>query len=191
MEIAHVLEERRAAVAQGQSERAFCRRAPIARSTLRDHVQAQRQGKTAPEVAAFFGSPQGRMTLRRIVVAAHFVMTLLGWCGIKAVGTLLRLAGLEPFVATSYGAQQQVNRVLQEQVAAFGQAEKTRLGATMPAKAIQVCEDETFFPQMVLVAMDAVSDFVLVETHAERRDAATWTSVVREALRGCPCRWKA
>jgi hypothetical protein len=37
---------------------------------------------------------------------------------------------------------------------------------------------------MVLVAIEALSNYVLVEQYAEQRDAATWNAVVHEQLRG-------
>jgi hypothetical protein len=189
LEIAALLEEREAALAEGLSEREFFRTAPVARSTLRDEAERVKRLKAAPEVAAFYASPQGQLQLMRIVLAAHFVMTLLGCCGIRAVCTFLVLAGLDPFVGTSVGAQQGINAWLHEQVAAFGQQEHKRLGKAMPLREIRtiwLCEDETFFAEMVLVAIEALSDYVLVERPAEQRDAATWNTALKEQLEGLP-----
>jgi hypothetical protein len=58
-----------------------------------------------PELVDFFESPVGVAFLHRLVLAAHFVMTLLGPCGIRLVCLFLELAGLDPFVAASYGPQ--------------------------------------------------------------------------------------
>lgn len=184
--MAFLLLECEEAVAQGQSQRAFCREAGIARSTLRDAAEREVVVDAPDATVAFFTSPEGQVLLRRFVFAAHFVITLLGCGGIQLVCTLLRLSGLAPFVGSSYGAQHRINTSLLEHLGAFGQAEQQRLGATMPKKKIWLCEDETFFPRMVLVALDALSGFILVERFAERRDEATWTSKVCGALRGLP-----
>ncbi|MGC2372451.1 MAG: DUF6399 domain-containing protein [Solirubrobacteraceae bacterium] len=184
MEIAALLAEREEALAEGQSEREFCKGVDVPRSTLRDEVGRVRRLDMAPEVATFYTSPPGQLQLMRIVLAAHFVMTLLGCCGVALVKSFLLLAGLGPFVGTSYGAQQAIHAWLQEQVVAFGQQEQKRLGKAMPVRTIWLCEDETFFPQMVLVAIEALSDYVLVERVADRRDAATWSAAVTEQLEG-------
>lgn len=183
-EIASLLEECDTATARGQSERAFCREAGIARSTLRDAAEREVFIDAPDLTVAFFTSPEGHLFLRRIVLAAHFAMTLLGPCGVALVCTFLRLSGLSPFVACSYGAQQRLNTRLLEQVAAFGQAEQARLGTAMPSKKVWLCEDETFFPRILLLALDALSGFIFVEHFAERRDAATWTAQVSTALKG-------
>jgi hypothetical protein len=186
LEIAALLAEREKALAAGQSEREFCKGVDVPRSTLRDEADRVRRLDMAPELVTFYSSPQGQMQLMRIVLAAHFVMTLQGCCGVALVSTFLVLAGLGSFVGTSHGAQQGINTWLQKQVVVFGQEERGRLGKTMPRRAIWLCEDETFFPQMVLVAIEALSDYVLVECTAKQRDAATWNVVLSEQLAGLP-----
>jgi hypothetical protein len=59
-------------------------------------------------------------------------MTLLGCYGIELVCTFLRVSHLAAFGAPSFGAQYRLHLRLQPQVATFGQAERTRLGAAMP-----------------------------------------------------------
>ena len=46
----------------------------------------------------------------------------------------------------------------------------------MPPKAVTVCEDETFHPAPCLVAIEPVSNFILLEGYVERRDAKTWSA---------------
>src|SRR5205823_3482982 len=113
-------------------------------------------------------------------------MGLMGACGIRLVSLLLRHAGLDAFVACSYGAQQQVARRLQQQVVHFGEQERQRLGPKMPPRQVTLCQDETFHPQVCLVAIEPVSNFIVLERYAQRRDAATWTSAMKQALDGLP-----
>lgn len=141
----------------------------------------------APDATtAFFGSPEGHLLLRRWVIAAHLTITLQGCGGIAVVSMLLRLAGLEPFVACSFGAQHRVHTQLVKLVGAFGQAETQRLGKAMPTKKLWLCEDETYFPRMLLVALDALSGYILVEKFADKRDAETWSQEVKTALKNLP-----
>jgi hypothetical protein len=53
----------------------------------------------------------------------------------------LNLTGLNRFVAASYGAQQQVNRRIEEAMGAYRQDETARLAQDMPRKAITVTQD--------------------------------------------------
>lgn len=168
------------------SERAFCRGAPIARMTLRDEKTRQSKLDAAPELVAFFGSPVGHLFLSRLVLAAHFVMTMLGPCGVPLVVSFLIFAGLGPFVATSYGSQQKIHAWLEKKIVCFGREEQQRLTPSMPNKKIWLCEDETFFARMILVGVEALSDFILLEKYSEHRDAASWNQCVSEQLAGLP-----
>ncbi|MEO5370883.1 MAG: hypothetical protein H7833_12510 [Magnetococcus sp. DMHC-1] len=86
------------------------------------------------------------------------------------------------FVAGSYGAQQKVLVSMEKEVVAFGQEERCRLAPKMEPKAITIVEDETFHPEICLVGMEPISNFILLEKYATQRDAKTWTDVVRESL---------
>jgi PAS domain-containing protein len=47
-----------------------------------------------------------------------------------------------------------------------------------------VCEDETFHPEVCLVGLEPVSNFILLEQYAKDRTAATWTQALTAALEG-------
>ena len=63
---------------------------------------------------------------------------------------------------------------------------REELASTMPSKPITVCEDETFHPDTCLVAIEPVSNFILLERYVERRDAETWNAEMDQALHGLP-----
>jgi hypothetical protein len=56
----------------------------------------------------------------------------------------------------------------------------------MPPRAVTVCEDETFHPDVCLVAIEPVSNFIVLEQYAPDRTAATWTQALNTALDGWP-----
>ncbi len=70
--------------------------------------------------------------------------TEVGACGIRLMCLLLKLTGLDRFVGASYGTQQQVNRHVEEAIAAYGHEESARLAREMSPKDITVTQDETF-----------------------------------------------
>jgi hypothetical protein len=108
----------------------------------------------------------------------------MGNCGRRLLCEFFDLCGLAPHLACSYGAQHAYGALLQEKIVEFGAQEKERLGSQMRPKAITLAEDETFHPSVCLVAIEPLSNFILVEEYQERRDALTWTESVGAGLEG-------
>jgi len=168
------------------SHRQVAEQVGIPRSTLQYWQQRQEALEATPAVVAFFESPEGLVLLHRLLVAAHVVITLLGSGGIRLVCVWLELTGLNRFVAASYGSPQQVGTVLETATVHFGQQEKARLAKTMPSRKITTCQDETFHPEPCLVALEPVSNFILLEQYASTRTAAVWQAAMTEALKELP-----
>jgi hypothetical protein len=103
--------------------------------------------------------------------------------GIRNICWLLELCQLDRFVASSYCAQQVVAANVEKAIEQFGQVERDRLASQMPHREITLCEDETFHPQICLVAIEPVSNYLILEEYADRRDAPTWNAAVSEALK--------
>jgi hypothetical protein len=145
------------------------------------------QGSSWPaEAVRFFEGPQGVDFLHRLLVAAHLVFVQGNDCGIRNLCYFLELSGLDTFVASSYGAQHAVAEAMESLLARFGKEEDQRLAASMPPREIALCEDETFHPQICLVAIEPVSDFLLLEQYQPQRDATTWNRCLDERLAGLP-----
>jgi hypothetical protein len=89
-------------------------------------------------------------------------------------------------VGSSYGSQQALNAALEQAVVDVAAEQRQALGAGMRPRAITVCEDETFHPAICLVALEPVSNFILLEQYAEDRTAATWTQALAAACAGLP-----
>lgn len=183
---AGLLEQFRRQGPDGAKQRPFARAHQVPRTTLQRWLGRPVPSEAAEQEVAFFESPVGVAFLHRLQTAAHLVMSLMGACGIRLVCQLLRYAGLAPFLACSYGAQHSVAQRLEQQVVCLGQQEQQRLGAQMPPRTVTLVEDETFHPQPCLVAIEPVSNFIVLERYAQRRDAATWTQHIQAALVGLP-----
>lgn len=178
------LTQMKAARQRGHSQRRLAQECELPRTTLRRWCERKPPGEVPAVVAAFFESEEGLEWLHRQVIAAHLVITLLAGAGIRLVCRFLELGGLAPFVAASYGSQQKVNVALEEAVLAYAQQQRRALAEGMPERQITVCEDETHHPEVCLVGLEPVSNFILLERYAEDRSAATWTQALEEALRG-------
>ena len=155
------------------SQRQFAQERGLPRTTLQYWLSRKATIDADPSVIAFFESPVGLAFLHRLLITVHFVFTQVGPCGIRLICQFLELSKLDRFVAASHGAQQQVSQKMQAGLATFGAQERSRLAQGMAPKKITICEDETFHPETCLVAIEPVSDFILVEKYAKHRDAET------------------
>ena len=139
-----------------------------------------------PDVAEFFESPHGLDVLHRLLVAAHLVFVQANDCGLRNLAWFLELSKLDEFIAPSYGVQQATAEQMESLLIRFAQEEDQRLAKQMPPREIALCEDETFHPQICLVAVEPVSDFILVEQYQPQRDAATWNRCLDAKLAALP-----
>jgi hypothetical protein len=168
------------------SERQLIEIVGIPRGTLH-HWQARQENiDTDPDVAAFFAAPSGVAFLHRLVLAAHFVTSFLGSGGVRLVCTFLELSGLAQFVASSYSVQRQVSLEIEKQIGAYEKEEDVRLTTEMKPKQICVAQDETEHERSCLVAIEPVSNYILLEKYAENRQAETWSKEMAEAVGGKP-----
>lgn len=173
--------------ATGQSERQASAAIGCPRSTLRDWSRSALALDDAPAaLAAFVATEAGVHWLHRLVLAIQFVITLRAGGGVRLVSEVLELSGLSAFVGASYGTQQALNAALEQAVVDIAAEQRQALAAGMRPRAITVCEDETFHPTICLVALDPVSNFILLEQYAEDRTAATWTQALAAACAGLP-----
>jgi hypothetical protein len=185
-EIASKLAQAREALAGGSSEVEVSERLNIPRSTLRYWLSRKDHLDGSKNVAEFFESPDGLALLHRIVMAMHFSV-MYSSHGIRGVCTALERSGLSRFVASSYGAQQQVAEQVEEQMVAFGERQRAmqaQARAKGPERRISLVEDETFHPEPCLVGIEPESDFIVLETYAAQRNAETWNAEVEKALAG-------
>src|SRR5215831_13728465 len=118
--------------AQGVSQRQAAQELQVPRTTLQAWRIWHDTLDICPHVAEFFQSGPGLAFLHRLVLAFHLVCVEVGACGIRLVCLLLNLTGLNRFVAASYGAQQQVNRRVEEAMVAYRHDETARLAQAMP-----------------------------------------------------------
>jgi hypothetical protein len=98
------------------------------------------------------------------------------------------MTGLDRFIAASYGAQQQVNRQVEQAIVDYNQSETPRLARNMPQKDLTVTQDETFTGGLCLITMDPESNFIILEQLADARDQVIWNKLMAPALAQLNCR---
>jgi len=168
--------------ARGLSQRQAATSLDVPRTTLQAWRAWQDRLDACPQVVAFFESMPGLAFLHRLILALHVVFVEVGACGIRLVCLCLKLTGLDRFVGASYGTQQQVNRHVEEAIVAYQREETTRLAQEMPPKEITATQDETFTGGLCLVAIEPVSNYILLEHTAEARDQDTWNALMKDGL---------
>ncbi len=184
LERAELLETASARLAAGQPQRQVAADLGLAHSTLQEWCQPVAIGAAPAALAAWVETPEGVRWLHQRVLAAHFSITLQGGAGVRVVCQFLELSGLSAFVGASYGTHQGLNAALEEALVAVAEEQRAALARGMPHRDLTVCEDETFHPQICLVALEPVSGFLLLEQYAADRKAATWTQALQAALVG-------
>ena len=170
----------------GVSGRRASRALAVPPSTLRGWYRRKKSIEAPAALVAFFESPEGLAWLHRLVLVAQLIITLLSPGSIRLVCLFLELTGLDRFVASSYGSQQKAIERLEQELGRFGAQELARLGRLMSPKKITVIEDETFHPEICLVALEAASGFIFLEMYAPSRDAETWTEKLTAVLGQLP-----
>lgn len=169
--------------AEHLSQRGFAQQRGVPRTTLQGWLECKQQ-LPSTALTYFMESPEGLQFLHRLVLAVHLVFGQMGACGTRLLQQFFVQAQLAPFVAASLGSVHKVSTAVQEHILVYAAEQRARLAETMTPKTISVCEDETFHPATCLVAIEPVSNFILVERYAGRRDAATWTEALKHGLKG-------
>ncbi len=168
------------------SQRDFAKMADVPRSILRYWLTRKNSIDAHPALIDFFENPVGIAFLHRLITSAHVSFTKNGTASIHNISDFLEKSGLAPFAASSYSSQRRVSQQLDDNIIQFGEIEAKRLARQMPKKIITLCEDETFHPEICLVAIEPVSNFILVERYAMDRKTKTWDQAVSDALDGLP-----
>jgi hypothetical protein len=176
----------REALSTGSSLLQFAQANGVPESTVRHWVARAQASGAPPSFVRFVESPEGLEVLHRIVVAVIFVLTQFVGGGVRTVCLFLELSGLWRVVAAGYGTQQEAVKSMEEAIVAFGAEERAQLAAKMPAREITVAQDETFHEQPCLVAIEPVSNFILVEQYAKDRRGETWAAAMKQGLDGLP-----
>jgi Family of unknown function (DUF6399) len=173
-------------LAQGLNQTNVSKHLDVPRTTLQYWLSRKDKTAVSPTVDAFFETPDGLAFLHQLVIAAQFTMNKLGSCGSDIFSEFMRLSQLYRFVANSHGAVHKLSVAMEEAILTFEKIEKPRLASKMPKKKISICQDETFHPEICLVAIEPVSNYILLEEYSDKRDAESWSLAMQKGLENLP-----
>lgn len=155
----------------------------VPNSTMQSWRQQKISQKVPAELEDFFSTPVGSDFLQRNVLAV-MMLAKCGSSGIRGVQEYLYNSGLDHFVASSEGALQSFWVRCEEYIIAFGGREEKRLAAGMRQRKITVGLDEMFRGKRpCLVAIEVVSNYILLEKFTEDRTSETWKKELEPRLK--------
>src|SRR5215207_220903 len=165
------------------SQRQYAQEHGIPRATLGYWLRQPLPADVEPELAVFLHSAAGQRFLRRLVLALFVVFAFRAAVGLRLLQLFLRQSQLDRFVASSVGALHALATAVQDDLLCYGAEERRRLAQGMPHKDIALVPDENFHgPHPCLVAIEPVSNFILVEQYSAHRDAASWTTAIQSGI---------
>ena len=168
------------------SQRAASKLTNISRSTAQGRI-ARRNERTLPlATQEFLDTAEGMMFLHRIILAVEFIISQIAGAGIRVIQLFLELAQLDQWVANSYGSINKRVDTIEKNLARFGEEQERILSANMREKRVTGCLDETFPSGICLVAIEPISNFVLLEKQVDDRTTMTRKSELDARLKHLP-----
>jgi hypothetical protein len=170
----------------GKSFREFSRQAGVPRTTLQ-HWRNRAKRIDLPEATVrFFESHAGQEFIHRFYTALILDLHERGNCSLRSISSFLQKTGLDRFIPASKSNLAKSSAAMEDVVIGFSLRERERMAAEMPEKRISVAQDETFPSGICLVAVEPVSNFILLERMADNRKTETWDAGMKQALGDLP-----
>ena len=154
----------------------------IPNSTMQSWRNQTFSQEAPKELVEFLSTPIGADFLQRNIMSVMKLMKC-GPGGIHGMQEYLHNTGLDRLVASSAGALQNFWVRCENHIIEFGKREENRLSAGIESKKITAGLDEIFRGKRpCLVAMDVVSNYILLEKFTEDRTANTWKKELQPRL---------
>ena len=154
----------------------------LPKSSVERHCKGlQARARQVPE-AELWEHERGAQWLRVLVLAVVFVFGLKGGVGVERISEFFHRVRLERYLAVSPSALRSLRTQMEAIILAYQGEQERRLGQTERRLEIIAGADETFFDQVVLVMMDVVSGYLVLEQAADDRTDGTWQERVQAAM---------
>ncbi len=140
------------------------------------------RARQVPE-AELWEHEMGSQWRRILVVAVIFVFGMKGGVGVERISELFHRVRLERYLAVSPTALRLLRAQMEAIILAYPVEQEQRLGQVERRVEMIAGADETFFDQVVLVMMDLVSGYIVLEQAAEDRTYGTWQERTQAAVR--------
>jgi len=166
-----------------QSIRKLAKATGLPKSSVDRHCKGlYERARQVPE-AELWEHEMGSQWLRILVVAVIFVFGMKGGVGVERISEFFHRVRLERYLAASPTALRLLRAQMEAIILAYQVEQEQRLGQVERRVEIIAGADETFFDQVVLVMMDLVSGYIVLEQAAEDRTYGTWQERAQAAVR--------
>ena len=165
-----------------QSIRKLAAATGLPKSSVDRHCKGLHERAQLVPEAELWEHGRGVQWLRVLVVAVMFVFSLKGGVGVERMSEFFHRVRLERYLAVSPSARRSLRPPMEGVILAYQAEQEQRLGQTECRLEIIAGADETFFDQVVLVMMDLVSGYLVLEEVADNRTYDTWQERVQAAM---------
>jgi hypothetical protein len=165
-----------------QSVRQLAQRTGVSKSSAHRLRQALERRGASPE-AGRWETEAGRQWLTRLVVATLYTFGLKRGVGVDTLSEFFVRLRLQHHLGCSPTALRGVIQTLEKTIVATAQAWEQEGTTAGTGREIIGAVDETFLEHMMLVCMDLLSGYLLVESVAADRTYVTWKALVDERLK--------
>ncbi len=165
-----------------QSIRHVARHTGLSKSSVHRLKRAMDDRDRHPE-SWLWETEEGRRWFIRLVVATLYTFGLKRGVGADTLNEFLARLRLEMHLGCSPGALRSVMQALEQAILETARAWEQAGIAQGEVGPIIGAVDETFLERMMLVFMDLVSGYLVVEEVAEDRTYATWYTLVEARLK--------
>lgn len=126
---------------------------------------------------------EGQAWLQRMVPATVYIFGIKGNQGAERIAEFFKCIRVDTHIGVSPTAVRNMKREMEEQLATFQQEQEARQAEKGEMRDIVASGDETFFnDQILLVMMDLISGYLVVEEEADDRSYATWKAKAQPRL---------
>ena len=166
------------------SVRALAQGMNLSKSSVHRLIQRIKHRHNYPE-SPLWETPEGYQWLRLLVFATIYIFGIKHGVGSEALSEFFELLRLKSQIGISPTALRRLELQMRSQILAYGEQQHQEVKLTNFPLEILAGADETFFPGfdgIILVLMDLVSGYILMEKKTSDRKYQTWWSEVQTAL---------
>ena len=154
----------------------------IPKSSVDRHRKALEKRSAVAE-SIFWEQELGQNWLRRLVLAIIYEFGIQGGIGADRLSAFFHRVDLERHVGCSPSALNRLRCDFEATLLAYPPEQRHLMEAGEHRREICAGADETFFDQPILVLMDLVSGYIVLEESAPDRSYLTWHERAQQALK--------
>lgn len=154
----------------------------LPKSSVHRYGQGLRERARQVPEAERWEQEQGAQWLRVLVLAVLLVFGLKGGVGVERISEFFHRIRVERYLAVSPRALRSLRTQMEEVILAYPAEQEPQIGQTARRVPMMAGADETFFEPVILVMMDLVSGYLVLEEAADHRTDGTWQERVQAAV---------